>query len=423
MGVSIHYRGSISDLDCVEDFENRALDLTLDFGGMARIWRSSADKEPRRMIRGIILNLFPGQETTSLLIAPEGWIINLSQVEDAESGLLTEPPWCFVKTQFGPIEGHVALVEMLDVLKKEFFHNLEVRDEGEYWETRNLTTLIAKTGIVQASIERLAEGFKSYGLNREAAEDQEILLARIERIARMVHRTLGRPAEHPPVNLGAEDSEFVDDTSHSESHWDAAYKANRRRQENVQRAIEEHLAKGKDIADALDAAMCEETAFGLPDCEPQGNTSEDWAEDIEDEAEEPWKEIPPDAIYDESQDHKLSQHRHHPLQQRALDLMLRLHELLGQNSGASNRHLDDLFQGAGDILGGLAQALGEVSEFSSDENRITRFSSSDDGHYAFGLKLVQLKRALAAPRLPWEPYMRCEWRKSWISRHSKNFAT
>jgi len=141
MGVTISYRGSLADLDRVEDFEDRVLDLALELGGEATIWRTANDDNPRRMVRGVMLNLFPGQETTSLLISPEGWLINLTEIEEAEKGQLDEPPWCFVKTQFGPIEGHVALVELLAVLKREFISNLEVSDEGGYWETRDLAGL------------------------------------------------------------------------------------------------------------------------------------------------------------------------------------------------------------------------------------------------------------------------------------------
>ena len=84
---------------------------------MAQIWRSWADDNPERMVRGVILGIAPGQESTSLLLSPEGWLIGLTDIEDAEEGRLKEPPWCFVKTQFGPVEGHVALVEMLTALK------------------------------------------------------------------------------------------------------------------------------------------------------------------------------------------------------------------------------------------------------------------------------------------------------------------
>jgi len=42
--------------------------------------------------------LYPGQETTSLLVSPEGWLINFTEIEGAEKGQLADPPWCFVKT-------------------------------------------------------------------------------------------------------------------------------------------------------------------------------------------------------------------------------------------------------------------------------------------------------------------------------------
>jgi hypothetical protein len=190
MGVSIHYRGSLADLGRVEDFEDRVLDLALELGSQARVWRAADDDDPRRMVRGILLSLYPGQETTSLLISPEGWLVGLLDIEDAEKGQLDEPPWCCVKTQFGPVEGHVALVELFTVLKQEFIANLDVQDEGEYWETRDLATLATKMNFLQTAIEEMAEGLQTYGLNDEAAEAPEILASRIERIAQVVHRKL-----------------------------------------------------------------------------------------------------------------------------------------------------------------------------------------------------------------------------------------
>ena len=97
----------MADMERVEDFEDRVLDLALELGGQAHIWRTSSDSDPSRIVRGITLDLCPGQETTSLLISPEGWLINLVDIEEAENGQLTEMPWCFVKTQFGTLEGHV----------------------------------------------------------------------------------------------------------------------------------------------------------------------------------------------------------------------------------------------------------------------------------------------------------------------------
>src|SRR5438105_6218681 len=86
MGITIAYRGRLADLTRIEDFEDRLLDLALELGGQAQIWRSHAEKDPQRMVRGIILTLAPGQESTSLLLAPEGWLISLTDIQDAELG-------------------------------------------------------------------------------------------------------------------------------------------------------------------------------------------------------------------------------------------------------------------------------------------------------------------------------------------------
>ena len=110
---------------------------------------------------------------------------------------------------------------------------------------------------------------------------------------------------------------------------------------------------------------------------------------------------------------------YHPLLQRAMDLMLRLHKLLDKgtvpighegpedtapNGGLPpvptprNDHRDVLFHGAGEIMGGLAQALSDpfhssegLSQFSSDEDGTVPFLDSDP---FVGLSVLQMKRAL-----------------------------
>src|SRR4029077_8637101 len=138
----------------------RLVDYALEIDALARIWRSWAEHNPERMVRGVILGLAPGQESTSLLLSPEGWLIGLTDIQDAEEGRLKEPPWCFIKTQFGPVEGHVALVEMLAALKHEFLPDLEVSDDGGYWETRDLGELVRKRSLTTGALDSLAEGLR-----------------------------------------------------------------------------------------------------------------------------------------------------------------------------------------------------------------------------------------------------------------------
>src|SRR5262249_4120949 len=92
MGSTRAERGRLAALARIEDLEDRLLDFALEVGGMAQIWRTQADNDPGRVVRGVILQLAPGQESTSLVVSPEGWLVGLTDIEDAECGRLTEPP-------------------------------------------------------------------------------------------------------------------------------------------------------------------------------------------------------------------------------------------------------------------------------------------------------------------------------------------
>src|SRR5260370_12567293 len=99
MGITIAYRGRLADLTRIEDFEDRLIDLALEVGGLAQIWRSYADRDSQRVVRGVILNLAPGLESTSMLVSPEGWLIRLPHIADPQSGQLKHTPHNFTTTQ------------------------------------------------------------------------------------------------------------------------------------------------------------------------------------------------------------------------------------------------------------------------------------------------------------------------------------
>ena len=254
MGITISYRGSIADLGRVEDLEDRVIDLALEVGGRAQIWRSVCDHDRQRVVRGVILDLYPGQETTSLLFSPEGWLVNLTEIEAAENGELSEPPWCFVKTQFGSVEGHVALVELPTCLKKEFIPNLELNDEGGYYETRDVDALRKAFANVGAAIAGLSEGLRQFGMSSEAAEASEILASRIERVAELVHRILARLPENPLLGFD-ENPEINDEQDSDQSQWDELLREHRRKQERIERAIRNRLASGESPDGVFESAL------------------------------------------------------------------------------------------------------------------------------------------------------------------------
>ncbi|MGP0062223.1 MAG: hypothetical protein ACLQGP_01305 [Isosphaeraceae bacterium] len=377
MGITIAYRGRIADLARIEDFEDRLIDCALEIGAMAQIWRSWADDRPDRMVRGVILGIAPGQESTSLLLSLEGWLIGLTDIEDAEEGLLKEPPWCFVKTQFGSVESHVALVEILTSLKRVFLPDLEVSDEGGYWVTRDLAELVRKRDFTQRAIDSLAEGLRRHGITREAAEDPNILLRHVERVAAQVHRILHRPAEHPPIEFGDHDDlGGVADPEAMEKLWDELSKSNRRQQERIHRAIDERRSRGLDDATAIREAL-RDILPAPPDDETE-RSGEPWRDDEHPPFVESLTDWDADIVEADDGPFEAEEETSHPLLQKAIDLLEQISTTFPEDGPRSSPSLTLIYQGAAEVLGGLAQSL----------------SDPEHDPESCGLRVVQLKRAL-----------------------------
>ena len=54
MGMTIHYRGKLADLAQVESLEDLLIDLVLELGGQVEVWRSVAEHDPSRVVRGLL---------------------------------------------------------------------------------------------------------------------------------------------------------------------------------------------------------------------------------------------------------------------------------------------------------------------------------------------------------------------------------
>lgn len=131
MGVSIHYKGRIAD-------PSRIVDLRGD------LRRFAAEKQWELLDltgqdESEILEIFvyPPEHSEPLcfLFNRDGRLHPPFEFEGAESA------WCSVKTQYGPLEAHVGIVELLRRLRHSYIPDLEVVDEGAYWETEDMQRL------------------------------------------------------------------------------------------------------------------------------------------------------------------------------------------------------------------------------------------------------------------------------------------
>lgn len=413
MGVTIHYRGTLDELERVEEFEDRVLDVVSALGGQATIWRSFGQQDPSRIVRGLLVQMCPGQDTLSLLISPEGQLLNMFEIKAAEQGPLAEAPCCFVKTQFGSLQGHVAVVSLLDALRADYFSDLEVTDESGYYEHRDPHELARKLNSLGSAILALGESLEGSALSPEAAEDPEILAARIQRVAELVARKMRADgnAHRSQDELGPElegDEPSLEELvrQHSQARRRAEL-----RQERLMRRIEEGRGRGLSTDDALMRALREaereeenaahpspDNVSDRKDIEPEvigGYGEADlplWLQDEDDDDEElafddeqavdgeQWRESlePVDSAELSSEGGMADESgQRHPAQEAAERLYLRLNEL-GRQLNAENGFYHAALNGVGDLLGGLVQATGRPID-----SRLSRAAA-----------IVQLKRAL-----------------------------
>jgi len=371
MGITIHYRGRMDDVAQIEEMEDRVVDLTFALGGKATVGRSYADDDPSRVIRCLMLDMAAGQETMSLLISPEGDLISLFEIEAAEKQPFAEPPGCFVKTQFRSLQGHIAVVCLLDALQDRYFSNLEINDESGYHENRDHAALIDKRKQLTDAISAMSEGLQEYGLSDEAAEDPEILATRIERVAQLVRTKIGEPDESKPSDSEGDesDSDNLDDhelTLEEEVvEAERLHRKNQLRSERMSRRIEEASAQGLSTEEAFELAMSDE---GLSP--PTGDRKL-----IEKPSQsDPWRESLPDHAFDESEFPKPEKH---PAVAKAESILMEFMKIPAEIE-STNNFVTVATRGLMDIIGGLVQA--------TTEPNIERYERAHS--------IVQLKRAL-----------------------------
>lgn len=370
MGSTIHYHGTMDDISQVETMEDRMLDLVFSIGGRATIWRSFADEDSSRAIRGLTVNLEPGQETFSLLVSPEGHLTPLCQIADAEKAPFDEPPQCFVKTQFGSVQGHISIVHLLDALQQRFCSNLTVYDEGEYYENRDVNRLQQKLQFLRAAIDSMSEGLREHGLSAEAAEDPNILATRIERISALVQQKIfnerPQPSDGAKVEKDVEWSEprLEDEVETADRHR----RQNDLRSERMARRIAEATASGLTAEKAFELAM-EEEGLSLPRRESD--------EQCDFESSDSWTDSLPLHSFEEASG---DPHRNdHPAVAQAQDFLMQVMDLK-QDASKPTSSISILARASMDLVGGLVQATCD------DE---------PDGNIDRALIITQLKRALS----------------------------
>lgn len=177
MGVTIHYRGKIDDLAKLPDLIGELTDIAEWMG-----WETSrVDSDwavapnPRLVhgdggariegelgLKGIVLRPSGDCESLDFLFDRDGYLRSkMGMILIAEGSWQPNKAWLFTKTQFARAEVHIRIVGVLKYVAKKYIANLEVNDEGGYWETGDRAELERRIGFIERQLDRLERTLRS----------------------------------------------------------------------------------------------------------------------------------------------------------------------------------------------------------------------------------------------------------------------
>jgi len=174
MGVSVHYRGSLTDKRQIQPLINELEDIAQSIQAKCRVFDEDWNEKPDAHLehnsagqativgniglKGVSLQLHERCETLFLCFDASGVLTSPIQVAfRADSDYAVDPDhWLSVKTQFAGAKVHVALVELLRYLKGKYIHDLEVDDEAGYWGNQDITAVERDIDLINRGIDAIA---------------------------------------------------------------------------------------------------------------------------------------------------------------------------------------------------------------------------------------------------------------------------
>ena len=196
VGVTIHYRGRLNDVGQLAGLCDELADIAAAMGWETTRLDDDWEQPPHARLRatptgahidghlglkGVILMPDVGTEPLSFLFDREGNLRSMiDMVSILEGTLKPEDAWVFVKTQFASPEVHVWIVGLLKYLKKHYLADLQVSDEGEYWETGDIERLREKMDFLNRKIDQLSGALSSARFGDASRLSADEIAARIE---------------------------------------------------------------------------------------------------------------------------------------------------------------------------------------------------------------------------------------------------
>jgi hypothetical protein len=175
MGLSIHYKGRISNYSLIDQLTNEVEDICKSLNWKYHIWvKENAANDNAHITNPGFLNYSPEDlkgitvspeecEPVALTFLPSGILcspVKLMYNDPATNDLMIEV--VSTKTQYAGPDTHIAVVKLLQYLKDKYFSDFELTDEGMYWETKDEKVLLSQFAKYNYALKTVAEALSDF---------------------------------------------------------------------------------------------------------------------------------------------------------------------------------------------------------------------------------------------------------------------
>jgi hypothetical protein len=177
MGITIHYKGKLNSADDIDPFCKEMEDIA-----KSMEWKCNSfdfDEKDKTPVKGLFIGPHPKAEMLQLMFDKSGFLRNALMFEhfphDDEITYLNH-----TKTQFAPVEIHVAVIKLLKYIRQKYISNFDVYDEGDYWQTGDEKILKEKIDFLNGAINHMSDVLNS--IKFEENETAESVADKIEEV-------------------------------------------------------------------------------------------------------------------------------------------------------------------------------------------------------------------------------------------------
>ncbi len=177
MGVTIHYKGKLNSADNIDSFCEEMEDIAKSMD-----WKCSAfnfDDKSNVPLKGVIIGPHEKSEPLPFMIDKNGFLRNPFMLEISKGD--DKFTWFnHTKTQFAPVEIHIAVIKLLKYIQQKYISSLDVYDEGDYWQTGDEKILKRKIDFLNSVMDQLEDVLNTIEI--EKGSSAESIADKIEEV-------------------------------------------------------------------------------------------------------------------------------------------------------------------------------------------------------------------------------------------------